>query len=326
MSAVSERTPAQVDRLARVQTLGAWLLAIGLLVAVAATATVVATGGAPLGLLSGRAAPSTGSALLLLAALVGGLLAVVGLTLFLVVPGLDPRLARRDFDRLPTLLACLVGVFVLGNVLAVPALIGPTLERAGRGGALPVTGLVAAMLATQLSIMLVLIWRIVRPAVLTWDDMGLTGAHLDRRLLQGVVGGFLILVVAGATGLLMRQLGVQQTQAQMFDGVRGASPTQFLAFWLASAVVAPICEETFFRGYVFTALRGRYGRLLAYPLSALLFAAIHFNLPALLPILVMALGLAFLYDRSGSVVPGIVAHGLNNSVALLSLLYAGLPG
>ena len=38
-----------------------------------------------------------------------------------------------------------------------------------------------------------------------------------------------------------------------------------------------------------------------------------------------ALGLAFLYDRSGSVVPGIVAHGLNNAVAL-TLLYAGLPG
>ncbi|HEY3107500.1 MAG TPA: CPBP family intramembrane glutamic endopeptidase, partial [Chloroflexota bacterium] len=225
----------------------------------------------------------------------------------------------------PTLLACLVGVFVLGNVLAVPVLIGPAFERAGRGGALPVTALVAAMLATQLSIMAVLIWRIVRPAVLTWEDMGLTIAHLDRRLLQGAVGGILIFIVAGATGLLMRQLGVQQTQAQMFEGVHGASPTQFLAFWLAAAVVAPICEETFFRGYIFTALRGRYGRLLAYPLSALLFAAIHFNLPALLPILVMALGLAFLYDRSGSVVPGIVAHGLNNSVAL-TLLYAGLPG
>ena len=157
--------------------------------------------------------------------------------------------------------------------------------------------------------------------------MGLTTAHLDRRMLQGAVGGILIFLCAGLTGILMRQIGVQQTQSQMFEGIRGAGPLQFLAFWLAASVVAPICEEAFFRGYVFTALRGRYGRLLAYPLSALLFAVIHFNLPALLPIVVMALGLAFLYDRSGSVVPGIVAHGLNNAVALLlMLLYAGLPG
>jgi membrane protease YdiL (CAAX protease family) len=181
------------------------------------------------------------------------------------------------------------------------------------------------MLATQLAIMLVLIWRIVRPGVLSWDDIGLNVAHLDRRLLQGAVGGLIIFVVAGLTGVLMRQFGVQQTQSQMFEGVRGASPPQFMAFWLAAAVVAPICEESFFRGYVFTALRGRYGRMVAYPLSALLFAAIHFNLPAILPIVAMALGLAFLYDRSGSVVPGIVAHALNNSVAL-TILYAGLPG
>ncbi|HEY3109519.1 MAG TPA: hypothetical protein VGL23_12240, partial [Chloroflexota bacterium] len=58
MSAVSQRTPAQVDRLARVQSLGGWLLALGLLVAVAAAAAVLAREGAPLGLLSGRAAPS----------------------------------------------------------------------------------------------------------------------------------------------------------------------------------------------------------------------------------------------------------------------------
>jgi membrane protease YdiL (CAAX protease family) len=35
----------------------------------------------------------------------------------------------------------------------------------------------------------------------------------------------------------------------------------------------------------------------------------------------MALALAFLYDRTGSIVPGIVAHGLNNAVALV-LVYS----
>ena len=59
--------------------------------------------------------------------------------------------------------------------------------------------------------------------------------------------------------------------------------------------------------------------------SAVLFGAIHLNLAAIVPIVVMALGLAFLYDRSGSVVPGIVAHGFNNAVAI-TLLYAGVAG
>jgi CAAX protease family protein len=324
VSAVSQRTPSQVERLARLQTLGVWLLSVGLIAGVAAAGGILLTERAPLDLLAGRVV-TFGGALLLLIAATGGLLAVVGLALFLIVPGVDRQLARRDFDRLPTILACLAGVFVLGNLLSLPIVIGPFVDRASRGSALPVTVLVAAMLATQLSIMLVLVWRVVRPGALTWEDMGLTTDHLERRMLQGAVGGILILLVAGATGILMRQLGVQQTQSQMFEGIRGASQPQFLAFWLAASVVAPICEEVFFRGYVFTSLRSNHGRLAAYPISALLFAAIHFNLPALVPIVVMALGLAFLYDRSGSVVPGIVAHGLNNSVAL-TLLYAGLPG
>jgi membrane protease YdiL (CAAX protease family) len=293
-------------------------------VTLAAAAGVVLTERAPLDLLAGRVTSFTGG-LLLLTGAAGGILAVVGLAVFLIVPGVDAQLARRDFDRLPTILACMAGVFLLANLLSLPVTIGPFFERGSRGGPLPVPTLVAAMLATQLSIMGVLIWRVVRPGALTWDDMGLTTSHLERRMLQGAVGGILIFVVAGATGILMRQFGVQQTQAQMFEGIRGAGQLQFMAFWLAASVVAPICEETFFRGYVFTGLRGRYGRLVAYPVSALLFSGIHFNLPALIPILVMALGLAFLYDRSGSVVPGIIAHGLNNSVAL-TLLYAGLPG
>src|SRR4029453_1694953 len=103
----------------------------------------------------------------------------------------------------------------------------PLSDRTTRGAPLSVQTLVAAMLATQLSIMLVLIWRVVRPGALTWEEVGLTTSHLDRRLLQGAVGGILIFLGAGLTGILMRQIGVQQTQSQMFEGIRGAGPLQF---------------------------------------------------------------------------------------------------
>ena len=63
------------------------------------------------------------------------------------------------------------------------------------------------------------------------------------------------------------------------------------------------------------------GTTVAITLVALLFAVVHLNLPAILPILVMAVTLAFLYDRTQSIVPGIVAHGLNNAVALV-LVYS----
>jgi membrane protease YdiL (CAAX protease family) len=49
---------------------------------------------------------------------------------------------------------------------------------------------------------------------------------------------------------------------------------------------------------------------------------VHLNLPALLPIFVVGLFLAFLYHRTGSVFPGIVAHAFNNTIAFIVLYFA----
>lgn len=253
------------------------------------------------------------------AASIGALLALIGLALYVAVPGLDQSLARRNVDRPTTILACLAAVVVLGNFLPLPVIylsLGADIPTE-----LPVPALAAALVGSQAALMIVLIWRVVRPGAITWSDMGLTTEHLGRHLGQGAAGGMSIFVLAAMMAGLMQALGVQQTQVAQFRSIQGVPPTQFLGLWLLFAVVAPICEEAFFRGYAFTALRGRYGRFAAYAGSSLLFALVHLNLPALVPILVMALGLAFLYDRSRSIVPGIVAHGLNNAVALI-LVYA----
>lgn len=260
---------------------------------------------------------------LVLATGTGVLLLLVGMALYVGVPGFDARLARRDYDRPRTILAALAAVFVLGNVLGAPALLLPgALEAAQSGRALPSASLVVAMLATQLALLVVLGWRIVRPGVITFEAMGLTLRNVERQLNLGLIGGVAIFCLAIVVGLLMRGLGVQQTQMQMFESLRQVPLGVFLIVLLVTAVLAPVAEESFFRGYIFTALRGRYGRPLAYVGSALLFAAIHFNLPALVPILLMAVGLTYLYDRSGSVVPGIIAHGINNGFALVILRLA----
>ncbi len=263
---------------------------------------------------------------LFIAAAVAALLATAGLTLFLGVPGTDSLLARRGFDSPVTVLACLAAVGVIGNLLPLPLLFSPDIidsmrqsAQTGQSTRLPVSVVIVALIATQIGLMAVLIWRIVRPGVISWDAMGLNTEHLGRRILQGLVGGVSIFLGAGAIGLLLRQVGIEQTQAEMFAGMANVGVAQFVGLLLAASIVAPICEECFFRGYVFAALRGRYGRLFGYSGSALVFGMIHFNLPAMVPIILMALGLAFLYDRSKSVVPGIIAHGFNNALALLAL-------
>ncbi len=84
---------------------------------------------------------------------------------------------------------------------------------------------------------------------------------------------------------------------------------------------APIFEELAFRGLVYISLRARYGPVTAAWLSASLFSALHlYSLPGFLSVLWSGLVLAYAFERYRSLLPGIVAHGLNNAIALSIML------
>lgn len=90
---------------------------------------------------------------------------------------------------------------------------------------------------------------------------------------------------------------------------------------LLAVVVAPIAEETFFRGFLFTGIGKRYGYGWGAVLSALFFAVAHVMQPgALLPIFILGLLLAWLYIRTGSIWTCILAHLAYNSIGLLFMI------
>ncbi len=93
-----------------------------------------------------------------------------------------------------------------------------------------------------------------------------------------------------------------------------------------TCVVAPICEEFLFRGYVFTALRGWCGTWPAAAITGAVFGLVHFgSAPALdlVPLAGLGFGLCVLYRYTGSLYPCIAAHSLNNSLAFASLEHWG---
>ncbi len=89
-----------------------------------------------------------------------------------------------------------------------------------------------------------------------------------------------------------------------------------------TCVVAPICEEFLFRGYVFTALRSWRGTWPAAVITGLVFGAVHAGSAPpldLVPLAGLGFGLCVLYRYSGSLYPCIAAHSLNNSLAFAAL-------
>lgn len=92
---------------------------------------------------------------------------------------------------------------------------------------------------------------------------------------------------------------------------------------IAGALVAPTAEETLYRGILFAGLAQRMPFAAAASLSAFLFGIVH-GLGVLLPIFALSVGLAWVYQRTGTLWAPIVAHALVNAISL-GVLFASRP-
>ncbi|HET7589417.1 MAG TPA: CPBP family intramembrane glutamic endopeptidase [Solirubrobacterales bacterium] len=95
----------------------------------------------------------------------------------------------------------------------------------------------------------------------------------------------------------------------------GSWPLQVLLIVIA----APISEEVCFRGMLFGGLRRDLSRIPAALVAGLVFGALHATtgVTAVPPLIFLGFVLCLLYERTGSIVPGILLHALNNAVVLL---------
>ncbi len=173
-------------------------------------------------------------------------------------------------------------------------------------------------------------WRVVR------REIGLTAGH--RPWAEPFLG-----VCTYVMALPLTFVGVLITVLVMNSplGANFRTPTHPIAeavtrfgFWgkvqilVLACVLAPLVEETLFRGLLYRHLReafGRFGRVFAVLLGGLavsfVFAVVHpqgwLGVPPL-----MGLALAFTLAREwrGSLVAAMVAHGINNGLAMIGVL------
>jgi uncharacterized protein len=237
----------------------------------------------------------------------------------LLPPRLAPPLGAWDASpvRLRDLLLLIV-VFFVGFV-GIGYLAGRALSGDGPG-LLPVV----ALFFGQSAFLLFLVWLLVlRPHRLRLADIGLRPTYRTWYRLAVAIG----LVCVPVFSVL--NLGFQS----LFGGpvenpqLRALAPggfswTSLVVMLLLVGVVVPFVEEVVFRGLIFGWLRKYLRFLYAAPLSAIFFAAVH-TLPALIPPLaMMGLVLAAVYERSGSLWPAVIVHGVFNSLMTITYYVA----
>jgi membrane protease YdiL (CAAX protease family) len=157
------------------------------------------------------------------------------------------------------------------------------------------------------------------------DRLGLRRFDVATGLSLSVMLFFLSYVIRICFVFTMMLLGVQLQPQEVLTRLDVTGWTFFLTFFSA-AILAPVAEEIFFRGFLYGGLRARIGPIGAMMVSTVFFSALHFSLDAFVPILVLGLCLAWLYERTGSLYPGMLLHAMNNAVAVIVLLIIQMLG
>jgi uncharacterized protein len=157
-------------------------------------------------------------------------------------------------------------------------------------------------------------------AVHAWQ-FGLRPPRLRR--LWTVLLPFALLLLFVIFSVIWAGLLHESTKEKLLEQLGANEGTTLLLLSAAlTCVVAPICEELLFRGFIFTALRNWAGTWPAAILTGLLFGGVHVGsapLVDLVPLAFLGFGLCLLYRITGSLYPCIAAHSLNNSIAYGSL-------
>jgi membrane protease YdiL (CAAX protease family) len=171
----------------------------------------------------------------------------------------------------------------------------------------------------------VYLWAKARRRGASFADIGLRSpGGLLGDIGYGVLGYCAALPLVVALGWLSRlifhdRLGATSTPNPILPMIAGErDPTGRVVIYLLVAVAAPVLEELFFRGALFTALRTRFPWALSALISGALFAMVH-PVQDWPQILGLGFALATLREMRQSLVPGMVAHCLQNSLAFVTM-------
>lgn len=146
------------------------------------------------------------------------------------------------------------------------------------------------------------------------------GGYISRRRAawSPVSGGYLLLCTVAMLAAAYAA-SVLADQMRWLPNWVEDSIALFCSSWggvLAITLVGPVFEELLFRGAIMNALLKRFSPAWAILLSALLFSVFHLNPAQMPPAFLIGILFAWVYYSTGSLLPCIWMHVLNNAVSL----------
>ena len=182
--------------------------------------------------------------------------------------------------------------------------------------------LIAGSLASSFALVFTLL-AIVQPA--TPSALRLAPGWETGRVLSVMVLGMLALGQALDSLTWLVGLAERGTMVVVRRVLEGAAGPDLFGAIVVFGVIAGATEELFFRGYMQTRLAEAWGPVRAVLVSAACFGVLHVDVSGVHMVLAFAMGLylGFLVERTGSVLPAVVCHVINNIVFTLQTALGG---
>ena len=174
--------------------------------------------------------------------------------------------------------------------------------------------------------LLMMAWQVLaRPVGASLKDVW--GLHLTPRVASGLVRVVPVILALGfagdwASAWLSETWQLTSHWTEWFDAdLVWGSPTVAASSVIEYVLVAPAVEEVIFRGLLYATLRRRFQMPIAAAVSAALFAGAHgYGWLGFVSVFWSGIIWAWAYEKTGSLLPGMVAHGLNNMLVCVTLL------
>ena len=147
--------------------------------------------------------------------------------------------------------------------------------------------------------------------------LGISARNFLKNVFYGVVGYIalvpvliLILTIIAVIINMTKYVPERQPVVELFLKEKGLA---FLTYSsLFAAIIGPMIEELFFRGFLYGALKKYIGIFWSMTATAVLFAALHAHMVGFFPIMALGILLAYIYEKTGTLVSSITVHMIHN--------------
>ncbi|PLR89340.1 CPBP family intramembrane metalloprotease [Bacillus sp. T33-2] len=152
---------------------------------------------------------------------------------------------------------------------------------------------------------------------LSWNVLGLR--FFSNTYWKWIIVWTVVLIAASLLILTLMelfQIGVENRKTESLKA--NMTWLTFSIGFISAAIISPIYEEIFYRGFLYKWVRMKWGVSTGVLFSSLIFTIVHIPTYNTLPVnFISGMIFAWTYEKSGSILPGIIIHGTFNGIAII---------